>query len=43
MFKAILGNDIQLAAGALQTCAGQEAGSKAAVHAMSTIFKYDDI
>ena len=38
----VLGNDIQLAAGALQTCAGYEAGSEAAVHAMSTIFKDED-
>ena len=38
----ILGNDIQLAAGVIRTCAGHEAGSRAAIHAMSTIFKDDD-
>ena len=38
----ILGSDIQLAAGGLQTCAGHEAGCEAAVHAMSSIFKDDD-
>ena len=38
--KAILhvvGVDVQLAAGALQTCAGHEVGSEAAVHAMKRI------
>ena len=43
--KAILrvvGNDIQLAAGALQTCAGQDADSEAAIHAMRTIFENGD-
>jgi len=38
----IIGNDIQLVAGALQTCAGQDAGSEAAIHAMRTIFESDD-
>ena len=45
MSKAILcvlGNDIQLAVGALQTCAGHKAGSEAAVHAMSASFKDED-
>lgn len=39
--KAILtvtGGDIQDAAGTLQLCAGQKAGSEAAVHAMDKIF-----
>ena len=36
-----LGNDVQLAAGALQTCAGMESGVEAAIHAMSTIFEED--
>ena len=30
----IIGNDIQLVTGALQTCAGQTAGAEAAIHAM---------
>ena len=34
----VISNDIQLAAGALQTCADQDAGSEAAIHAMRTIF-----
>ena len=29
----VIGNDIQLSAGALQTCAGHDAGSEAAIHA----------
>ena len=33
-------NDIiQMSAGALQTCAGHEAGSEAAIHAMRAIFE----
>jgi len=44
--KAILyinGNDIQLAAGALQTCAGQNAGAEAAVQcAMKNLFEKED-
>jgi len=38
----VIGNDIQLTAGALQTCAGQDAGSEAAIHAMRTIFENDN-
>ena len=34
----VLGNDIQLAVRALQTCAGQDVGSEAAIHAMRAIF-----
>ena len=33
----VIGNDIQMSAGALQTCADLEAGSEAAVHAMRVI------
>ena len=35
----VIDNDIQLSAGALQTCAGHDAGSEAAIHAMRAIFK----
>jgi hypothetical protein len=38
--KAILkvvGDDVKLAAGTLQTCAGQEAGCEAAIHTMKEI------
>ena len=38
----VLGADIQLAAGALQTCAGHDAGSEAAIHAMKSIFDDDN-
>jgi len=38
----VFGNGIQLAAGALQTCASQDAGSEAAIHAMRTIFENDN-
>jgi len=38
----IIGNDIQLAAGALQTCAGQDAGAEAAIHAMKNLFEKED-
>ena len=38
----VLGNDIQLAAGALQTCAGQDVGPEAAIHVMRAIFETDD-
>ena len=38
----VIGDDIQLAAGALQTCAGHDAGSEAAIHAMKSIFDDDD-
>ena len=37
---ATIGDDIQEAAGALQVCAGQQAGCEAAVHAMQMI--HDD-
>ena len=35
---SIVGRDVLLAAGPLQLCAGQTAGSEAAIHAMSQIF-----
>jgi len=35
----IIGNDIQLAAGAVQTCAGQNTGAEAAAHAMKSLFE----
>ena len=35
-------DDVQSAAGPLQTCAGHEAGCEAAVHAMREIFTFDD-
>ena len=35
----MIGNDIQLLAGALQTCTGHDAGSEAAIHAMRAIFE----
>ena len=35
----VVGNDVQLAGGALQTCTGIEAGIEAAVHAMTRIFE----
>ena len=34
----VIRTDIQLAAGALQTCAGHDAGAEAAIHAMRDIF-----
>ena len=36
---ATIGNEIQEAAGALQVCAGHQAGSEAAVHAMRSVFE----
>ena len=33
---------LSAAAGALQTCAGHDAGSEAAIHAMKSIFDDDD-
>ena len=38
----VIGDDIQLAAEALQTCAGHDAGSKAAIHATKSSFDDDD-
>ena len=38
----VLDADIQLAAGALQTCAGHDTGSEAAIHAMKSIFDDDN-
>ena len=38
----VIGDDIQLAAGALQTCSGHDAGSEAAIHVMKSIFDDDD-
>jgi len=43
--KSILyavGDDVVLAAGPLQTCAGQSAGSEAAVHAIKDMFNDDN-
>ena len=39
---SIIGPDIQEAAGAIQLCAGHEAGCEAAVHAMRKIFLKDE-
>ena len=39
---SLAGVDTQLAAGALQTCAGHDAGSEAAIHAMKSIFDDED-
>jgi len=39
---SIVGNEIQLAAGALQTCAEQDAGSEAAIHAMRNLFEKEN-
>ena len=38
----VIGQDIKDAAGPLELCAGQMAGSEAAVHAMQTILKKDE-
>ena len=38
----IIGNDIQLAAGALQTCARQDVGVEPAIHAMKNLFEKED-
>jgi len=38
----IVKNDVTKAAGCLQTCAGQEAGSEASIHAMNEIFNEND-
>ena len=38
----VIGDDIALAAGPLQTCVGQSAGSEAAVHAMKNMFDDSD-
>ena len=38
----VISNDIQLAAGALQTCAGHNPDLEAAIHAMKSIFNDDD-
>ena len=43
--KAVLktvSDDVQVAAGPLQTCAGHQAGCEAAVHAMKEVFTCDD-
>ena len=37
----IVGNDVQLAGGTLQTCTGVEAGIEAAIHGISRVFKSD--
>jgi len=34
--------DVVEASGSLQLCAGQKAGSEAAIHAMHTVFEADD-
>ena len=41
MLKTV-SDDVQSAAGPLQTCAGHEAGCEAAVHAMREIFTFED-
>ena len=41
MAKAVLGTDIQKAAGSLQLCAGQISGVEAAVHAVHDSFNSD--
>ena len=33
----MIGNDVQLSAGALRTCVGHDAGYEAAIHAMRAI------
>ena len=38
----VIRTDIQLAAGALQTCAGHDAGAEAAIHAMREIFAHEN-
>ena len=38
----ITGDDVQQAAGALQTCAGVESGIEASIHAMADTFQSDD-
>ena len=38
-FLHVISNDVQLSAGALQTCAGHDAGSEAVIHAMRAIFE----
>ena len=35
----VIRNDIQMSARALQTCAGHDAGSETAIHAMRAIFE----
>ena len=35
----VIGNDIQMSTGALQTCAGHDTGSEAVIHAMKVIFE----
>ena len=35
----MIGNDIRLSAGALQTCAGHDAGSEAVIHVMRANFE----
>ena len=44
VFLRTIGDDIQLAAGPLQACAGHEAGCEAAAHvqAMKEIYSHDD-
>ena len=37
----VAGNDIQLAAGTLNTCANYYAGSETAIHAMRAVFEDD--
>ena len=38
----VVGNDVQMAAGALQTCAGVESGIEAAIHAMAETFQREE-
>ena len=41
VLKAV-GNDVQMAAGALQTCAGIQSGIEAAIHAMARTFEEEE-
>ena len=38
----ILKDELTIAAGSLQTCAGQKGGSEAAIHAMGQIYASED-
>ena len=38
----VIGNDIQMSTGALQTCAGHDTGSEAVIHAMRVVFEDND-
>ena len=38
LYNYVIGNDIQLAAGALQTCVSHDAGSEATIYTMRALF-----